>query len=54
MKLILLCFLLILSACEGTLTDCEFKPSATVNNDFDIEKPLQDQIQPETKVTCTY
>jgi hypothetical protein len=54
MKLIFICFLLLFSACSFKVTDCEFKPSASINEEFDIEKPIQDQINPETKVSCNY
>lgn len=54
MKLIFTCFLLLFTACSFKVTDCKIKPSASINDEFDIEKPIQDQIQPETKVSCEY
>lgn len=45
---------LLLQGCSFTVTDCEFKPSASVSEEFDIKKPIQDQIQPETEVSCSY
>jgi len=45
---------LLLQGCSFTVTDCEFKPSASVSEEFDIEKPIQDQIKPETEITCNY
>lgn len=54
MKLIFICFLLLFTACSFKVTDCEFKPSASIDGEFNIEKPIQDQIQPETKINCSY
>lgn len=49
--LILLIITLLLSSCAG-LHDCEFEPSANLEKDPD--KPVLQQIYPQTAVKCKY